>query len=302
MSGRVRRAVERALRDVQDVAVVVERRRHERRAGGERRWQARGPVPGDRRRVAYAEGRRVAERRAVLVPAAVPLEAGRAARQHAAALSFVAPLTVPEDFRRDVEAVRAIVRFTSGERDCAELYERWFDPLYTYLRVTLDRGADVDALVAAALADALRELAAGAAPSPTEVRPWLFGIAYRTARPRVLELRPPDLPAAGDRGGDDELHWVKDEELVLLVERRPAPERHVLVLRYFAGLSFAEVAGVMGIEPPRAIALHRAAVASLDATLASVARGPRAEERHPMGRLVHQTPTLRQRRRALLAA
>lgn len=307
MAGRVKRSIERALRDDTEATVLTERRDCERRDGSERREGASGAsAAAERRRVGYVDGRRVAERRAVLVPVPAPCDLGRAVRQHAGDVSFLEPLQIPADFREDIEAVRAIVRFKSGERDFSELYRRWFDSVYTYLSVTLDRGADVELHVSTTLADALRELS-GATPGPMQVRSWLFGLAHRAARPRALELsRPLAVNGNGvselDDTAEDGLAWLSDEDLLLLIERRPPAERHLLVLRYFAGLSFAEVASIMGIEPSAAVTLHRSAVASLDATLAGVSRSPRMEERHPMGRLMHQTPALRQRRRALLAA
>lgn len=307
MAGRVKRSIERAVRDESEVTLLVDRRTGDRRGQQPRRRGPVGYVPArERRRLGYSDGRRVAERRAVLVPVEVPSGLGRAIGRHADELSFLEPLEVPDDFRADIEAVRAILRFKSGEADFAELYDRWFDPVWTYLSITLDRGADVELHVSITLADAFRELSS-AAPGPTQVRTWLFGLAYRAARPRGMELTRPlaatDGPAPElDDADEDGLSWVSDDDLLLLIDRRPPAERHVLVLRYFAGLTFVEIASIMGIEASGAVALHRLAVASLDATLAGVNRTPRMEERHPMGRLIHQTPALRQRRRALLAA
>jgi DNA-directed RNA polymerase specialized sigma24 family protein len=233
-------------------------------------------------------------------------------RAHAAAVSFLEALEVPTDFRQDIETVRAIVHFQSGDRDFAQLYGQWFDPIYTYMTVTLDRGSDVEARVSAVLSEALRQLP-DVSPGPAQLRPWLFSIAYDSARALPLgELGRTSENGHGHRsadaadvGADAEesggLDWLSDDELVLLIERRPRPERHVLVLRYFAGLGFAEIGDVMAIGATDAVALHKAAVDSLDATLTTVSRAPRLENRHPMGRLIHQTPVLHRRRRALLA-
>ncbi len=309
VAGRVRRALERGVERSEGLALVVERRRGDRRVGADRRTRRLSvPPAADRRRIAYASGRRIAERRAVLVPVQPPGDLPRSLRQHVAELSFFEALDLPDHFRDDVEAVRAVVRFQSGERGFEELYGRWFDPLYTYLRVTADRGADVESRVAAVLTEALR-LLREVAPAPSELRPWLFALAYdascadlpSAARavhanghtgPQAVSETPPE---------EDLLQWLSDDDLLLLVERRPTPERHALVLRYFAGLSFAEIAEIMRIAPAEATGLHRAAVDSLDATLAAVTRSPRMHDRHPMGRLTHQTPVLQRRRRALLA-
>jgi hypothetical protein len=67
-------------------------------------------------------------------------------------------------------------------------------------------------------------------------------------------------------------------------------------------LSFAEMAGVMGVARPDVVELHRRALRALEATLSAVTRSPRVGGRHAMGRLGHQTPVLYRRRRALLAA
>lgn len=302
-ASRVKRALDRTLRDDADVVLLVDRRGFERRRGIERRRHV-GPHVVERRRVGYPDGRRVADRRSVLVPVSAPPAVGRAAR-NAEGVLFVEPLEVPEDFRRDVDAVRAIIRCKSGESDIGELYERWFDPVYTYLSVTLDRGEDVEAGVSTVLAEVLHRLTA-ATPGPTEVRRWLFGIVYECVRPRRQELPLPlsrdDARGEPDPAAERGLAWLSDGELLLLIARRPPAERHVLVLRYFAGLTFGEIGTVMKFDPSEAIALHRSAVASLDATLAAAGRGTRLEERHPMARLTQPSPTLRQRRRALLAA
>jgi hypothetical protein len=68
------------------------------------------------------------------------------------------------------------------------------------------------------------------------------------------------------------LGWQADEDLPLLIGRRPAAER------------------------------HRGALRALETTLSAVTRSPRVAGRHPMSRLGHQTPVLTRRRRALLAA
>jgi DNA-directed RNA polymerase specialized sigma24 family protein len=305
VTARVRRSIERGLSGRQGLEVVLDGREGERRATGERRARAELREPwSERRQVRYPDGRRVADRRAVLVPVAPPADLPRATRAHVSSVAFMEPLEVPGDLRADVEAVRAIVRFQSGERDLAELYSRWVDPVYTYLSIALDRGADVESLVSTVLAEALRD-ARESAPGPGEVRQWLFGIAHRCARPVS-----PDRPRA-TRGGNPaaeaggkvktSLDWISDDDLVLLIERRPPAERHLLVLRYFAGLSLSQVAEVMGVAVADAAALHGSAIRALEESLSAVTRSPRVEGRHPMGRLSHQTPVLHQRRRALLA-
>jgi DNA-directed RNA polymerase specialized sigma24 family protein len=307
---RMRRQIKRALRGEPGVAVVREQRTGERRrAGGRRsRFDADRASP-ERRRIRYTGGRRIAERRGEPVPAIAPALPG-VVRHHADLLSFVETTGAPADFGEEIDAVRAIVRFQAGEGDgLAELCGRWFDPVYTYLRVTLDRRADVDQHLWEVFADVLRELPR-VAPSPTQVRPWLFGLAFGAARsssPGLVSLAPAngdrDIAEADDRRDEkNALDWLTDDDLLLLIEQRPAAERHVLALRHFAELSFAEIARIMRVEPRHAAAFHRAAIDALNSTLAAITRSPRVQGRHAMCRLTHHTPVLQQRQRALLAA
>lgn len=307
VAGRVRRTLERGAERSETVTLVVERRARDRRAGPDRRKRRLSvPQAVERRRIVYGSGRRVAERRAVLVPVRPPADLPRSLRQHAGELSFLEALDLPAHFRDDVDAVRAVVRYQAGQAEIEELYGRWFDPLYTYLRVTSERGADVEAQVATVLTEALR-LLRRTAPAPEQLRPWLFALAFDVAcadpPPGSRANGHAARSAASDAARDEEdlLTWLSDDDLLLLVERRPRRERHALVLRYFAGLSFNEIGEIMRISAAEAAGLHRAAVDSLDATLAAVTRSPRVQDRHPMGRLVHQTPVLHRRRRALLA-
>ena len=243
------------------------------------------------------------------IPVAPPVLPRRAAH-HAEQLSFVERLEAPPEFQEDIDAVRAIVRFQAGDREAlAELYSRWFDRIYAYLRLTTTESEELDQRVCAVFTEAARTLPE-LVLSPAQVRPWLFGLAYRAAcadaRGRLLPVHEHGDPvvAAPELTDveEDGLEWLTDEDLVLLVERRPSAERHALVLRYLGGLSFAEVAAIMGMQTKSVVELHRAAVRGIESTLAAITRSPRVGGRLPMSRLGHQTPVLYRRRRALRAA
>jgi RNA polymerase sigma-70 factor (ECF subfamily) len=305
---RVRRQVERALRDQPSVVLVEERRLADRRARQDRRALAAwSPEDVERRRIRYPEGRRVAERRATLVPVAGP-PLPRRLDEHAERLTFLEGLETPVEFQEEIEAIRAIVRFQTGHREAfAELYQRWFSPIYTYMRVTLDDPGEADQRACAVFAEAAHELPR-LSLGVSELRPWLFGLAYRVASDGCPLLPAARSEAAGGESDadapieDEVLAWLTDEELLLLIARRPVPERHAVVLRYLAGLGFAEIAEIMQIPRHRALALHRSALGALEAMLSAVSRSPRVGGRHPMSRLGGQTPVLYRRRRALLAA
>jgi DNA-directed RNA polymerase specialized sigma24 family protein len=259
----------------------------------------------ERRRVHYADGRRVGQRRAVLVPVVAPDLPPRLRRQ-VGRLAFLEALEVPPAVHDDVESVRAIVRLQCGDHDAfADLYGRWFDRVYAYVRLTAVRRADHDARVCAVFADLLHE-AARSAPSISGVRPWLFGLAHRVASEGAVELVTGDEASRGapdtvKDGATDgaSLDWLTDDDLLLLIERRPLPERHVLLLGYLGGLGCDQIARVMEVDAGRVRELHRQAMASIEASLSAIVRSPRMAGRLPMSRLDRTSRVLDRRRRAL---
>jgi RNA polymerase sigma-70 factor (ECF subfamily) len=96
--------------------------------------------------------------------------------------------------------------------------------------------------------------------APGAFRTWLFRIAIRKARRRVLARRGSELerpeelaaPAAGDPiERDDDLLRLRGELAGL-----PPRQREVVVLRHYQGLSFAEIAGLLAIREDAARANH----------------------------------------------
>ena len=311
LAPKVARLLERSWRDDPTITVVIERRAHERRTSGELRTAAvllRPAIVTDRRRIRYPEGRRIAERRTILVPVAGP-PVPRVVRKYADQLIFVEALQPPPEFAEGIESVHAIVRLQAGdERALEELYNRYFDRIYTYLRVTLRRSPDAEDRTREVFFRMVEELP-HLALSPAQIEPWLFGIAHRIAVSATVEI-PSSVtaiaPAEGEArfDGTESLEWLTDEDLQLLIERRPAEERHLLMLRYMAGLGFADIGAILGLSQRAVVELHRVAIDSLDASLAAITRSPHIGGRHHMVRVrrTSPTPVIRERRRALLAA
>jgi DNA-directed RNA polymerase specialized sigma24 family protein len=306
---KVSRLLERAWRDDPSVEVVVDRRVGERRTTGERRrasMRMGPPFATDRRQIRYEDGRRIADRRAILVPVAGP-ELPRAARRHADRIVFLEPLASPPEFLEAIDVARTVTRLQSGdEQAIEELYTRYFDRIYTYLRVTLKRSAEAEERTAEVFVRMIKELPRLALRAP-EITPWVFGLAYQAAVALPVEAIGP-VPEVADAdahlGADDALEWLTDDDLQLLIERRPVDERHLLMLRYMAGLGFTEIGAILGMSAREAVELHRAAVDALDASLAAITRSPRVGGRHHMRRLTPSSPTpvLHRRRRALQLA
>jgi RNA polymerase sigma-70 factor (ECF subfamily) len=306
LASKLQDALERSYQDDPAITVVVEQREADRRTTIERRAAQPGIPMIERRRIRNPAGYRVAERRAVLVPVdGRPLP--RKARAHADRLVFVEALAPPPEYVEDIEAARLIARFQGGEEAALlALYTRYFDRIYTYLRITLKNARDAENR-AHGLLDELYEALYHFGQRPSRVRAWLFDLTHQEALDGVAGQVLTGLGSPGHvrrKNGEipagDTLDWLNDQDLRLLVERLPVAQRQVLMLRYMAGLGAADIADIVGFDAGTVVELHARAFASIDDSLAAVTRTPRYSGRHAMQRREQATPVLYQRRRALL--
>ena len=268
------------------LGVIVERRQGDRRRCDERRetaWLGTGETNADeRRRVRNAAGRRVGERRATLV--AIPVEPAlpRRAVPYAQRLVFVERINPDSEVLEDLDTARLVTRWQAGDREVfAELYERYFDRVYTYLRLALKdnhEAEDGTQQVFMRVMEALDRYRLGAVP----VRGWLFRIvrnyaishARRNGRTQVEEPASLDrrVEVSGDPSATETLGWLTDSDLLALVERLPESQRQVLALRYIFELNFHEAAEVLGRTPAAVRQLHHRAVGALRSELAAFER------------------------------
>ena len=243
---------------------------------------------------------------------------GEPDREGRPAVSFVAPREFvergepPTEEVEDERTARIVARFQAGDRDAfGELYLRYFDRVYNYLRLMLrdPHGAEEatqDVFIKAL--GALPEYRHRAEP----FRAWLFVIARNVA---VRELRiagrlepmdPAELDRHREETGEDEelevpaLEWISDPDLVLFVERLPLPQQQVLAMRYLLGLGTSEIAAILGETPNQVAVLQSRALKVLRERLSAIGRGPL--ERRPesgMSRWPKQATVLRKRRFSL---
>ena len=303
-----------------EVEVVVERRARDRRSGAERRAEAEPGFAPDRRRVRNAAGRRIAERRAPAVPLGsgeLPKLPRRAAR-HAEQLVFVERAAPSTEAAEDADTARLVTRIQAGESaGFAELYLRYFDRVYSYLRLLLrdqHEAEDITQQVFTQVLEALPRYERRRQP----FRAWLFVIARNQALNHLRKLgRVSTEPApalerrrenASRANGDHEafsaqevLDWVTDPDLLVLVERLPEPQRNVLALRFMLGLSHPEIARVLGRSEVSVRVLQSRALAFLRDRLRALGHSPRRGERARMRHFRRQAPVLRSRRWVLNA-
>jgi RNA polymerase sigma-70 factor (ECF subfamily) len=210
----------------------------------------------------------------------------------------------------DAQVARLVGRIQSGERDAfAEVYETYFDRVYSYLRVMLrssHEAEDAAQQVFVKAMEALPRYRTGTKP----FRAWLFTIARNhaldqlRAKGRMQPEDPAELDLRRDAKAEEEvpaLDWISDQDLLLFLERLPDAQRQVLALRFMLDMTTAEIASVLDCKPNDVSVLQYRALTFLRDRLAAIGRGPeRRRASDPMRRWVRPARVLRRRRFAML--
>jgi RNA polymerase sigma-70 factor, ECF subfamily len=272
------------------VEVVIEQRWRDRRRGCDRRKADKGePAKGERRLIRNKSGRRIGERRAAQVPVSPP-PLPAIAEPYLDQLLFVERVMASDEHDEDLITGRLVTRLQAGDLDAFnELYLRYFDRVYGYLRVALrdpHEAEDVTQQVFINVFEALPRYERRRQP----FRAWLFrivrnrGIDALRRRQRLEPADPVELQRRRDEAAVDEesatraLEWLSDAEILVLIERLPQAQRQVVVLRYMLDLSTVEIAQVLDRSPAAVRQLQHRALRFLEERLEALGRTP--EDRH----------------------
>jgi RNA polymerase sigma-70 factor, ECF subfamily len=296
---------------------VAERRRSDRRSRGDRRtvsWSADGACASvlERRRIRNDDGRRVAERRATLIPVSAPAPLPRRLRSVAEEIVFVEAIDLGEEHAEDVDTARLVTRLQAGECDLfATLYNRYFDRIYGYLRVTLHDGHEAEDVTQHVFMRMLENLPNFELRS-VPFRAWLFKIVRNDAithlqrRNRVSVEDPAEIDrlrdhAEADPLDDGVLDWLSDQDLIVLVSRLPLNQRQVIMLRYMLDLTAPEIAAILDRSPESVRQSQARALAFLRSRLSSLGRSKSADihKALPIRRRMRLAPVASARRLAL---
>ena len=300
----------RHFRDEPSVEVIVERRSRDRRRNDRRCGTEHSPSV-ERRRVLSRSGRRVAERRAALVVVERrPLP--RRARAFAERLVFVESLQPSGLAAEEADTQRLVARIQAGDSEAfALLYVRYFERVYSYLRVMFKHSHDAEDAAQQVFIRVMEALPSYQ-PRATPFRAWLFTVVRNYA---LGELRRrgrawPTEPSVLDRSREETqlapvdekvLGWLSDRDLLLFVERMPLAQRQVLVLRYLLDLPLSKIAEMLGRSHEDVRQLHARALGFLRDRLTSLGRT--SQRRHSdkirMRRVLTKMPVLRARRFSL---
>jgi RNA polymerase sigma-70 factor (ECF subfamily) len=289
------------------IEVIVERRARDRRSGADRRADA-AESEEERRRIRNATGRRVGERRASVSTIETPT-LPRFARVYSESIAFLERLEPSDQHSEDLDTARLVTLIQSGARDSfADLYMRYFDRVYSYLKIALDddhAAEDATQQVFLKVMEALPNYERRSQP----FRAWLFTIVRNHAlkhlekRSRVEIMDPAELTQGRGQELEREpaealeaLGWVSDRELLMLIERLPVAQRQVLLLRYMMDLTTSDIAAVLDRTTDDVRALQSRALRFLHQRLTALGRKPTSRERIPMSRRRPAAPVLRARR------
>jgi RNA polymerase sigma-70 factor (ECF subfamily) len=292
-----------AYEDDPSIEVILERRRRSRRArGDQRRGDGESPPVHERRKIRNASGRRIGERRAEAV-AVEPPRLPRKVARHSERVRFVQRLEPGAQQSEDMSTSWLVVRFQAGDRSAFdELYMRYFDRVYTYLRVALRDSFEAEDAAQQVFLKVLEALP-GYERRRQPFRAWLFRIARNQAvdmlrRKGMVELEDPieigrRYEDAGEETDLRALSWMSDSELLIPIERLPPLQRQVIVLRFMVDLSTADIAAIVGRSPEAVRQIQSRALAFLRARLESLGG-------EPVGRTVRLPMTLLPRRSPVL--
>lgn len=308
LAARLHEPLRRHFADDPHVEVVVEQRGASRRSEVERRATAAEPAM-ERRRIRGDGGRRVGERRShtLTVEEAPPLP--RRFGRYAERLVFVERLEPSTQHAEDLETARLVTRIQGGEDDAfGELYTRYFDRVYGYLRLVLESQHSAEDATQQVFMRVLRALPRYERRRQP-FRAWLFTIVRNLAmtelqrQNRVAPMDPEQINRHRESPHPAEplsvLDWITDPEVLMFVERLPLAQRQVLMLRFLGDLSDAEIAGVLDRSVDDVRMLKSRALRFLRDRLSALGRGARYTPPSRMGWRTRHATVIRARRWAL---
>jgi RNA polymerase sigma-70 factor (ECF subfamily) len=131
-----------------------------------------------------------------------------------------------------------------------DLYERHLDVVYRYIFYRVGNRQDAEDLTEKVFLRAWDSIGQFRANVPFEA--WVFRIAhntvidhYRKRKDDTLPVEKTEIPASQSGAEDEMIAEERATQLAEVISRLPAPQQHVLVLRFINGLNVREVAQIM---------------------------------------------------------
>ncbi|MDX6653090.1 MAG: hypothetical protein QOJ38_1871 [Solirubrobacterales bacterium] len=210
--------------------------------------------------------------------------------------------------REDADSAELVRRIQAGDREgFADLYNRYFDRVYGYLRVVLKDSHEAEDVAQQAFAQVIEALPRYEIRSQP-FRAWLYTIVRNLAISHLrkhgrVEAEEPEAMARrqerANRNAEPELpvlSWISDRDLHVFIERLPLAQRQALALRFMLDLNATEIAQVLGRTPDDVRGLQHRALTFLRARLTAIGRRRTGEKPIRMRGRFRQAPVLRSRR------
>ena len=163
---------------------------------------------------------------------------------------------------------RLMAAFCAGDEGAfSSLYERHATTMFRFLRRLVGQRELAEDVLQTTFLSVVR--ARGRYQPGTNVRSWFYAIAanaardaLRRARVRAVEQQAPDggggSPTLGDLGATTDADPALRAALVAALGTLPADQREAVVLHHLEGLSFPEIADILGISAGAAkVRAHR---------------------------------------------
>jgi RNA polymerase sigma-70 factor (ECF subfamily) len=161
-----------------------------------------------------------------------------------------------------------VLRYRAGDLGgLLGLYRRYSGPLYLYACSLTGDAARAEDLVQEAF---VRLMSAGRDRLQESVRPFLYAIVRNLARDasRRSSIERSHAPAVAlrairDDGVDPERLKRLEEAVETALEKLPAEQREAVVLKVYVGMTFDEIAEVVGVPQGTAISRYQYALKKL---------------------------------------
>jgi RNA polymerase sigma-70 factor (ECF subfamily) len=233
-------------------------------------------------------------------------------KRHAngSAIAFCERIEASSEQLEDLDTARLVIGIQSGDRNAfAGLYRRYFDRVFSYLRLLLNDSHQAEDATQDVFIKLMEKIPAYERQREP-FRAWLFTVARNQAIDRLRrshrleldqngELERQSTQAAVEPPQLSGFDWISDADLMLFVERLPIAQRQVLALRFMLDMSHREIAAVLSRSEVDVRTLQHRALRYLENRLGAIRGRPAGRRRARSQIYRRQAPVLRMRRFSL---
>lgn len=153
-------------------------------------------------------------------------------------------------------------------QELSSLFQDLFEPIYRYVYFRVGHKQETEDLVSLVFEKVITRHDTYSVQEHASMRSWVFRVAHNTVidhyRTRKTTEAIDDISVLTEYSLEKEFDVsIETERVRALIHRLPGRQREILLLRYHAQLSYAEIADLLGIEPKSASSLLSKALAQV---------------------------------------